>query len=90
MQKEQSVSEKDKHTLTGWLIGVATTVAIAVAAWSLLATMRNSEATAVLGVKQETNFDSVKELKKENEQQHQDIKADIKEVKADIKLLLAR
>lgn len=91
------MSEKDKHTLTGWLLGVATTAALAVAGWALLNGICTSETTAVLKARQELNFKEhdtlehgVTTLKDENEKQHVEIKTDIKEIKSDIKMLLAR
>ena len=91
------MSEKEKHTLTGWLIGVATTVALALSAWCLHVNVTTSELAAVLKAKQELNFadhdgmkDSVKQLREENEKQHDAIRADQREIKSDIKLLLAR
>jgi hypothetical protein len=91
------MSEKDKHTLTGWLIGVATTVALALAGWTLLKETATSEHLAVVTAKQDANFkehdglkDSLKELKADNDKCHDEIKHDVTEIKADIKALLRR
>jgi hypothetical protein len=91
------VSERDKHTLTGWLIGVATTVALSIAAYTLTTEIGYGKELATSTQKHKQNVDehcqfqqNIRDLKDENSKQHDEIKLDIKEIKADIKLLLSR